>query len=125
LFKLAQAVLIVSVVACIPDGHAAEPITVSEYVQMKGTMASDKTYTLIKYLSGVADALYGSNFVLVGQGKAPLYCFDSPRPLTATELIKYIDALLYNRMQKKEPVQADFFIAVIAANAVGVALKCS
>ena len=105
---------------------AAEPITVSEYVQMKSKMASTpKDLTLIIYLSGVADALYSANLVSVGQGKSPLYCFGSPRPLTATELIKQIDALLMGRIQQKEPVPGSFFVSVVAANALGVNLRCS
>ncbi len=125
MFKLACAALTASMVMLSSAGKAAEPISVSEYVQMKRSMSSDNSYTLIKYLSGVADALYGTNLVLAGQGKSPLYCFSAARPLTATELIKYIDALLFDQLQKKQPVPGSYFIAVVAANAVGVALRCS
>lgn len=125
MLKLTCTVLTLSMVMWNSVGKAAEPISVSEYVQMKRSMASDKSYTLIKYLSGVADALYGTNLVLAGQGKSPPYCFGAARPLTATELIQYIDALLFDQLQKRQPVPGNYFIAVVAANAVGVALRCS
>lgn len=114
----------ISMIIAAPTAYAAEPITVSEYVQMKSKLGKNKDLTLIIYLSGVADALYSANLVAAGQGKPQLYCFNSPRPLTATELIDYTDKLLADQIRKGEPVQGNFYIAVVAANAVGAALKC-
>lgn len=101
---------------------AADAITVEEYAQLKNEKG---VAILVPYLQGAADAMWSANTALIGGGKAPLYCSDSDKPLSATELMVLTDRLLANLIRRGETVPATLYVTTAAANAIVLAHPCN
>jgi hypothetical protein len=118
----ASFITLVSLLFAAVPVQAASPITISEYVELKREKNVD---ILVPYMSGAADALWSTNFVLLATGKRPLYCGQNDSPISATQLINLTDNFLASAIRSGRTPPNAMTLTTVSANAVATAFPCN